>query len=267
MDSTAVLATIGALTGIAALCISVFTLRDNRRKTRIMEDQLGIAGKEIERKRRYEELSRAARGLSSKIKEGCQYSLIEDLWFMHEKVLAQLHDTHAKTVELTIEPEKLEFPDGKNATVTVDNAPALERIMRAWPSDYGGGGYLHFRCTPQILDQPQDTFMVGGGVLSMAVDIWRGCQQLVLYRDLLDALDPDILHDLDKNAGEVISVAFDSLMSRREIEFKSTDKSDQIYEKLERAYDEGPLEKEKRNLVTDLCMRLDSISKEMISKL
>jgi hypothetical protein len=260
------MATIGAFTGIIALCISIFTIRDNRRKTKIMEEQLSITSKESEKKERYGELSKDANRLSSTIKQDCQLPLLEDLWFLHEKILTHLHDTHPETLRLTIEPEKLEVRDSKDTSVTVDNAHALVRIMRTWSPDYGGGGFLRFRCTPLILDHPQDTLLVGGA-LSMAPDIWRGCQKLESYRDIIDALDPNILHDLDESAEEIVSAAFESLMSRRDIEFRSTDKSDQIYETLKQAFEKGSLQQEKKRLETDLCLRLANISKKMISKL
>ncbi len=258
-----VVATIGALTGIVALCISVFTYRDNRRRTRVMEEQLTITRKEGQKKERYRELSKEANRLSLTIRQHCKYHLIEDLWIVHEKILTYMHDTHAETLRLAIEPERLEIATLKGDNTVVESASAFVQAIRGQGSVQGA--FLRLRCMPRIFDDPQEILTVGGA-LYVATEIWHGCEELVSYRDIIDVLDLNILQDLDEGADDILRAAFNSLMSSRDIEFKSTDTSERIYQILKEAFEGGSFETEKKKL-EDLCTRLANISKEMLSNL
>ena len=253
------------MTGIIALAISFITLYDNKRKTKIMEEQLDLAKSEILRRAKREEASKDTRQLSSEIRSACDEGLSEDLWFLQERILTHLHDSNAESLKLVIEPTRLELPLGKHVKdITAHNVSDLKQIILQRPQEIVCSANFHFRCSPQIFDCAEESIILHGWLV-IAEQIWRGCEKLTAYKDIIEPLDPNILRDLNQSANRIIEVGCDSLMSRQEIEFKKTDKSDQIYAILEQAFGSS-IEREKKKLQDDVCARLDVISKELIPK-
>lgn len=260
---------VGAIIGISALVISILGLFYTRQRTKIMEEQLSVIRKETERKRTFEEASKAIRQAISMVKKYADDSTYFDfplLDFSRADILTYMHDNKIQTFKLHIKPKSLGMHTANDKKVNVKTAKDIIDTIKGWVNlkvlTCSGG--FDFSCDPDILGNPDIELEDAFYAIS---DFYRAHRVLESYDYVIDVFDHTILDEMKQTIDRIVEAIFKSCMSKHEITFSSTDTSEEILQKLQNEIVGRKSVLALVKYLSEICdQRLSTIQKEIFLK-
>lgn len=214
IDIGIVIAAIALATSILGTLLNIIY---TRRRTKATQEQVSISKREAERKRAFEEASKAIRQAISMIKQNANmdYFHCSPLYFSMDNILAHIHDEKLTELTLYIKPERIDISDEEDKRVDVRAVDDLIETIRGWLNleHKYSGGVFYFTCTPNILE---NNFVELGDAFYAIRDFYEAYELLNSHRDIIEVFDSKILDDLKKSIDDMLAVIFNTLMSKHE---------------------------------------------------
>ena len=226
--------------------------------------------KQLERKKRFEEVSRiilqSVNIIKSHAKTNEFYPFPIDS--LSSDVLSYLHDKQLKTIEIKIRPQKLELSlrsfQKEYFPQDFKNAEDIIKVIKRENSDVIGS-FLHLDCDPIILS---DSVLGMGDIFYNFKQFYSAYRLLEKYENDIVVVDNTILGDLKRNIDSLLKVFVESLVSEHKITISSADKSKHILRKLLNAIiDLESISVLLKELSTEICdKRLIAVQREIFSR-
>lgn len=222
-----------------AILISILGVLYSRRRTKLMEQQLEQQREQLNKKKRYEEVSKNILQAVRIIKKYSGLEYFHTPWMpeMSSEVLGFMHDNQLKTFVLNVKPQKLRiFCQSEEKEYVTKDFKQIEKIVSAVESEITRspnnvtGSVFYFDCDPSILSNPWIELV---DALDSVEELYLAYGSLKNHEDEIAFFDSTVLDDLKQNIDSILRVLLESLASEHKISFSSTDKSKQILRKLQ----------------------------------
>lgn len=243
-----------------------------------MEEQLEQQREQLEKKRRFEEVSETiikAVKMMKKVAEKGEF-FPDPIDYMSTDVLSYVHDSRLETVEINLRPQKLELTslyDKKIQTIRdLKNVKSIREAIKEQILEGIEEEILHspicsiyYDCDPIPLRNPWLNF---GDIIYNFKQIYLAYRLLGKYENDIVAFDNSVLEDLKQIIDSLLKVFVESLASEHTINISSADKSQQIFRKLlNEVIDLESMRELLKELSAEICdKRLIAIQREIFSK-